>query len=388
MSDYLQRLLSRHFGPGASVLPNANRYFSRGAEVAAETSPAGLTEPAPASVADALAEERSGEGVSYPALPQRPARPVRDDEAAPLQTQQSPAQDEARVAQRPAQPAAWPPAAAARTTSAAARTAAPAAALHGPPARPAASVPLTQAMSSSPETREPPAMRRAALAPRANDASPKPPATPTTRAAREAAGKPSTSGAGSDALLPSAKPSAPRVEGAAASAETVAVHSVEAAARPTGPLASRAPASGRQAARSDLAAPRSAAATPDAAAAGSTTHSVESLHDARAYDVPEYVAAPPAATPGDSLATRRERADALPPDPYGGVSDTPIRPFAPLPAASPAAAPAAPEITVTIGTVELHAAAVAAPPAAAIPPPRGPRLSLDEYLQRRGRGRS
>jgi hypothetical protein len=84
----------------------------------------------------------------------------------------------------------------------------------------------------------------------------------------------------------------------------------------------------------------------------------------------------------------RESDGALQADAGSAVSNTLIRPLAPLPAASQAVAPAAPEITVSIGTVELHAAPIAPPPAAAVPARRGPRLSLDEYLERRGTGRS
>jgi len=74
----------------------------------------------------------------------------------------------------------------------------------------------------------------------------------------------------------------------------------------------------------------------------------------------------------------------------GTVSHASIEPLPAAPAASPAAQDA-PEVTVTIGTIELRAAP-AAPPAptpvpAATPERRGPRLSLDEYLQRRGKGR-
>lgn len=57
------------------------------------------------------------------------------------------------------------------------------------------------------------------------------------------------------------------------------------------------------------------------------------------------------------------------------------------PSAETGTAPAAePVIRVTIGRIEVRAAAPAPPPAPA-PRPAGPRLSLEDYLRRRGEGR-
>jgi hypothetical protein len=420
MSDYLQRLLSRHFGQGSAVVPNANRYFSRGAEMAAETAPAGFAELAEATVADtptekSVAAQPPVEEAPYPTVPERPpqAEPMRRDEAAPPHTERSPirreeglpARPEDAVARRPAGGSALPPAAATETTGAT-----PARALRGEPARPATAMTGTQ---PSPETGKPPAMLRAsppsepsrqrtAPVPRTTPAmpatrtTPATPTTPTTPAMREASGKPYVR-AGSDPLLPSAKSPTQRSEGAMASTETMTVQSVEAAASPR---VSAAPGaltmSGRLKPRRESqvadrrdAMPRPAAVASAFGAAVAAMHSAQAQHDALPGEASAYlVPQPTAVAPGAPFATRRGSDDVLQADAGNAVSDTPIVPLAPPPAPGEAAgAPAAPEITVTIGTVELHAAPLAPPPAPAAAAPRGPRLSLDEYLQRRGRRR-
>lgn len=85
---------------------------------------------------------------------------------------------------------------------------------------------------------------------------------------------------------------------------------------------------------------------------------------------------------------RRGSNGAFQADAVSAMRETPIIPVAPAAAAGQRGAPAPPEITVTIGAVELQAAPLAPAPAPAVPARREPRLSLDEYLQRRAKGRS
>ena len=367
MSDYLQRLLSRHFGPAASVLPNANRYFSRGAEVAAEGPPAAFGAQAEAPPGDTPAEGMAAppppdEEASDPILPPRPRRAqhLRHDAA----------RTETPVSM--AEAAAAPPPGLRRSAH---------------PAADPREAPVSDAARQAPGTRPvPPSGQPTERHISPATAGTQLPATSDAKRARpDVPGKPSTSGGGNP-LLPAASshvtaievilPSAGKPVFTSPSAGQPLFDSIEAAAGTAvaalpgaatgGPQ--REPREPRPTERRDPA----ARATATAADAGSeaAARSVPSLPDAWTHDE---LVAPSAAAPGDSLVTPH------------------IRPLDPQPAARRSAAAATPEIAVTIGTIELHAAAVPPAPAAAAsaaPARRGPRLSLDEYLERRDRRRS
>jgi len=387
MSDYLHRLLSRHFGAGASVLPNANRYFSRGAEVAAEGPPAAFGAQAEAPPGDTPAEGMAAppppaEEASDPIFPPRPrrAQPMRHDAARTEAGQQAHGGHEARIAQRPVARTETP----VSMTEAAAAPPSPGIRRRAHPAAHPREAPVSDAARQAPGTRPvpPSGQPNERHIPPATAGTQLPAMSDAKRALPDVPGKPSTSGGGNP-LLPAASshttaievilPSAGKPVFTSPSAGQPVFDSIEAAAgiavaalpgaATGGPQ--REPREPRPTERRDPA----ARATATAADAGSeaAARSVPSLPDAWTHDE---LVAPSAAAPGDSLATPH------------------IRPLEPLPAARRSAAAATPEIAVTIGTIELHAAAVPPAPAAAAsaaPARRGPRLSLDEYLERRDR---
>lgn len=372
MSDYLQRLVARHFGPAPPVVPNANRYFSRGSELPASAPPA-LPYHEQNNAASGWLPDLTQRGAEETTARSRPTAATATLDRAPSKGKAPGPSETPLVATGIAAGAALddPDRASGEDASAARGARSPAAEM---------ALPVVPLSDSNP--------RKLA----ASAAPPVPRAVSGSRAEHTRTATPRSVVSPLPAQSPRVLADADRNDLQSGKMHTASLPSpgLGAAERPQpgGRLAGsekRVRASAQLPAESGFvpgARNRHSLSRPSASIAEGERHSSASLARGRTSSstldpVGDAVEEKPAADgQQDSVAS-----SAAPQTRHAyGADHAPIIPSAPPQLA--ARTQAAPSVAISIGTVELRAAAPSPPPAA--PARSAPRLSLDEYLRRRG----
>ena len=396
MNDYLQRLVVRHYSTVPQVLPNANTYFSAGAELAA-------SEPAP-EVGTAVEAASEGVAVTAPGAGQ-PIPPARQS-TTPAEAVHRAARGTPGTAS-PDVSAGLHRAPPRRSTAISTLDVAPTSDHHHRLSPPFTSSPAQQATAppaSQVGRREPPEVASVNRSPLAAGRYPilpgMPAGTPTVAAdpvmpaapASVVSSRPDRNYARVDAdvAVPTNEATPPDSAAVASPHPTRSRRvvpprvPVQAPITPASPVARLAP--GRL---TPLHSDSSHSDSKPAAMEIATAAGIEPTAANTAAHTSDRASRPPArhriaSIPGSA---QQESKEAVATPAPGPLAPRPIAPVnvAALPIAPPPAA--TPSVTISIGTIEVRAAAPPLPPVVQpAPAVSSPRLSLDEYLRRRNGG--